>query len=109
MDSLGQQVTDYVQLDWPKPQVDGALIRGEIVYIDHFGNAISNIESPEKSTGTVRVPDKVECTLKQFYQEVPSGQPLAIAGSAGFLEIAVNAGHAAQAYGLKLGDVVEVM
>ena len=47
--------------------------------------------------------------LKKFYQEVPTGQPLAIAGSAGYLEIAVNAGHAAQAFSLNLGDVVEVM
>lgn len=108
MDSLGPQLKDYVRLDWPKPQVVGGLLRGEIVYIDHFGNAISNIESPSKSAGTVRVPDKVQCHIKRFYQEVPAGQPLAILGSTGYLEIAVNGGNAAHAFGLRLGDMVEV-
>jgi S-adenosyl-L-methionine hydrolase (adenosine-forming) len=108
MDSLGPPLKDYVKLDWPKPQSVGELLRGEIVYIDHFGNAISNIESPEKSAGTVRVPDKVQCDLKKFYQEVPAGQPLAVLGSTGYLEIAVNGGNAAQTYSLKLGDPVEL-
>ena len=108
MDSLGPQLKDYVRLDWPKPQIVGGLLRGEIIYIDHFGNAISNIESPERSAGTVCVPDKVQCDLRKFYQEVPAGQPLAIPGSTGYLEIAVNGGNAAQTFSLKLGDPVEL-
>ena len=108
MDSLGPPLKDYVKLDWPKPQVVDGFLRGEIVYIDHFGNAISNIESPEKRAGTVRVPDKVQCDLKKFYQEVPDGHPLAIPGSTGYLEIAVNGGNAAQTFSLKLGDPVEL-
>ena len=35
-------------------------------------------------------------------------QPLALVGSSGFLEIAVNNGNAAQELALKIGDVVEV-
>jgi S-adenosylmethionine hydrolase len=108
MDSLGPQLKDYVRLDWPKPQVVDGLLRGEIVCIDHFGNAISNIESPEKSAGTVRIPNKVECSIQRFYQEVPAGQPLAIPGSTDYLEIAVNGGNAAQTFSLKLGDPVEL-
>jgi len=108
MDSLGRQLKDYVKLEWPKPQVAGGVLRGQILYIDHFGNAVSNIESPAKSVSKVRVPDKVQCDIKRFYQEVPGGQPLAITGSAGYLEIAVNGGNAAQTFGLKLGDAVEV-
>ena len=50
----------------------------------------------------------VQCGLKKFNQEVPTGQPLAILGSTGYREIAVNGGHAAQSLKLKLGDVVEV-
>ncbi len=108
MDSLGPPLKDYVKLDWPKPQVVGGLLRGEIIYIDHFGNAISNIEAPAKSASAVRVPDKVHCNIRKFYQEVPAGQPLGIPGSTGYLEIAVNGGNAAETFSLKLGDVVEV-
>jgi S-adenosylmethionine hydrolase len=95
MDSLGRKLNDYTKLDWPKPQVVGGLLRGEIIYIDHFGNAITNVESPAKSTTKVRVPGKLDCGIKSFYQEVPNGQPLAIVGSTGYLEIAVNGGKAA--------------
>ncbi len=108
MDSLGQQLKDYARLDWPTPRAAGGVLRGEIVFIDHFGNAISNIDAPAKGVTKVRVADKVQCDIKKFYQEVPTGQPLAILGSTGYLEIAVNGGNAAQALGLKLGDVVEV-
>ena len=108
MDSLGPPLKDYVRLDWPKPQVVDGLLRGEIIYIDHFGNAISNIEPPGKSAGTVRIPNKVECSIQEFYQAVPVGRPLAILGSTGYLEIAVNGGNAAQTFSLKLGDPVEL-
>ena len=108
MDSLGRKLKDYARLSWPMPQVVGGVLRGEIVYIDRFGNAISNIDSPATSVSKVRVADKVQCGIKRFYQEAPAGQPLAIMGSAGYLEIAVNGGNAALALGLKLGDIVEV-
>jgi S-adenosylmethionine hydrolase len=107
MDSLGRKLNDYAKLDWPNTDVIGGVLRGEIIFIDRFGNAITNIESPAKSTARVRVPGKLECAIKSFYQEVPHGQPLAIVGSAGFLELSVNGGNAAQTFGLKLGDAAE--
>jgi S-adenosylmethionine hydrolase len=108
LDSLGTKLNDYVRLDARQPKVVGGVLRGEIIYIDHFGNAISNISSIAKSAGKVRVAGRVECDLKQFYQEVSPGQPLALLGSTGFLEIAVNGGNAAQRLNLKVGDPVEV-
>ena len=107
-DSLGEKLDDSVRLDWPQPKVVSSVVRGEVICIDRFGNAITNIQSPSKQAGKVCVPDKVECRIKRFYQEVSVGQPLAVIGSSGFLEIAVNGGNAAQAFGLKLGDLVEV-
>ena len=106
--SLGGRLKDYFRLDWPKPQVAGALLRGEIVYIDRFGNAITNIESPAQPATKVRVPGKVDCAIKSFYQEVPQGQPLAIVGSIGYLELSVNGANAAHTFGLRIGDVIEV-
>ena len=110
-DSLGEKLNDYVRLDWPQPRRGGAVggvLRGEIIYIDRFGNAITNINTLAGSVSKIRVQGKVECDLKKFYQEVAPGQPLGIIGSSGFLEIAVNNGNAAQELGLKIGDVVEV-
>ena len=105
---LGGRLKDYVRPDWPKLQVAGGLLRGEIVYIDRFGNAITNIESPAQTATKVRVPGKLDCAIKTFYQEVPHGQPLAILGSIGYLELSVNGVNAAHTFGLRIGDVVEV-
>ena len=40
------------------------------------------------------------------YSDVPEGQPLALFGSSGHLEIAVRNGHAARQLGLRVGDTV---
>ena len=108
MDSLGEPLTEYAKIDWPKPAVVGGVLRGQIVYMDRFGNAITNIENPAKSVLHARVVGKMECLIKKFYQEVPPQQPVAVLGSSGFLEIAVNCGSAEQCFALKLGDTVEV-
>jgi len=106
MNSLGSEVNEFVRVAWPQVNIDGGVTHGQVIYIDRFGNCITNISSVASN---VRVAGRIECPVKKFYQEVPSGQPLAMMGSTGFLEIAVNGGHAAKALGLKLGDVVEVL
>jgi S-adenosyl-L-methionine hydrolase (adenosine-forming) len=87
------------------------VIDGEIVYIDHFGNAITDIETEllpagRKVTCEVIGKRKVRCALAEFYGAVPIHSPVAVMGSSGFLEIAVNGGSAAQRFGLKPGDRV---
>lgn len=49
---------------------------------------------------------KVRCSVAEFYSAVAVGRPVAVFGSSGFLEIAVNGGSAARKYGLKVGDQV---
>jgi S-adenosylmethionine hydrolase len=47
-----------------------------------------------------------KCPLGEFYHAVPTARPVAVRGSAGFLEIAINGGNAAQTFGLKVGSPV---
>jgi hypothetical protein len=108
LDALGPATAEYVQLAWPQPRTEGGVVRGEVIYIDHFGNAITNLILPGPSAKTVRVPSGAECPVAQFYHQVPLGQPIALVASSGFLEIAVNGGNAAQRFGLKIGDPVEL-
>ncbi len=84
------------------------MLRGEIIYIDGFGNAITNLREPSAAATMVRVKSSGECAVKRYYAEVAPGQPLALIGSGGYLEIAVNGGSAAQVLGLQIGDAVEV-
>jgi hypothetical protein len=44
--------------------------------------------------------------VKPFYQAVAPGSPVALVGSSGFLEIAVNGGSAEKVLGLKVGTRV---
>jgi S-adenosylmethionine hydrolase len=128
---FGPAQRDCVRLSWPQPRARRNRIEGEVVFIDRFGNAITNIESTSlnprsevvpgrepmlrpaavpglKAGGEVFVGRKRLCRVKSFYQSVPAGQAVAVPGSGGFLEIAVNGGSAAKRFGLKIGDRVSV-
>ncbi|MDE0686208.1 MAG: SAM-dependent chlorinase/fluorinase [Candidatus Poribacteria bacterium] len=109
---IGPPVEDLVQLRVPIPQVSGSTIIGQIVKIDRFGNAITNIsESVLAGIGAtyeIRVGGTRLIRLNRAYAESDIGKPLAIIGSLGLLEIAINGGSAEVSLGLKWGDVVEI-
>ena len=110
---LGPCLTSFERLAWPAPVRRGGRIEGEVIYIDRFGNAITNIalrkagDAREYSSVEVLGSRRRACPVKDFYQAVPEDQPVALLGSSGFLEIAVNGGSAQQALGLRLGTKVE--
>ena len=110
VEKLGSPVKDFVRLPWPKVVKQDRDIRGEVVYIDRFGNAITNIAGRLLSGGKVICEivgkPKSRCALAPFYGAVPAGQPAAVVGSSDLLEIAVNGGSAARQFGLKIGDKV---
>ena len=92
---VGAPIKEFVKLDWPEPQRSANSIKGEILYIDRFGNAITNIDggalpSPVESSCEIFLRHKRLCALQAFYQAVARGQPMAVPGSSGFLELAVN-------------------
>jgi hypothetical protein len=107
---LGPAPSGFARLGWPAPVVARGRIRGEVTYVDRFGNAITNIEGTRVASwgrGKVRLRGRVVCPLADFYQAAPAGKPVAVIGSSGFVEIALNGGNAAQRLGLKAGTVVE--
>jgi len=110
---VGAPIKEFVKLSWPEPQRAANSIKGQIAYIDRFGNAITNIGN---ATLTARVENACEiivkgkrlCAFQPFYQAVPSGKAVAVLGSSGFLELAVNGGSAAKKFKLKVGQAVIV-
>jgi S-adenosylmethionine hydrolase len=106
MGQLGSALREFVRLPWRKPRVRPGSIAGEIIYLDRFGNAITNIENaslPPSGECEVFRGRKRLCPVKAFYQSVPTGRPVAVPGSSGFVEVAVNGGSAADQLRLKLG------
>ena len=110
--NIGPSVDDLVQLPIPTHQVSGNTIIGQIVKIDRFGNAITNLSESVLagigSTYEIRVGSTRLTRLNRAYAESGIGKPLAIIGSFGLLEIAINGGSAETRLGLKRGDVVEI-
>lgn len=91
-------------------------ITGEIIGRDHFGNLRTNIEADslkklygkDASTARVSVKGKTIIGVQEAYDAEAPGEILAIIGSRGFLEVAVNRGDAARILDAVTGDAVRV-
>lgn len=82
---------------------------GVVLHVDHFGNATTNVPAALlRDVGGVRASGRSLGPLRRTYGEVGKGEPLALMGSSGLLEIAVREGSAAGVLGLKVGDRVEL-
>jgi S-adenosylmethionine hydrolase len=79
--------------------------RGQIIHLDIFGNATTNIQS-FRNFKNIKVKGKKIGKLRRTYWDVAPGKPLALIGSSGLLEIAVRDGDAAKQLKLTVGDEV---
>jgi S-adenosylmethionine hydrolase len=78
-----------------------------IIYIDHFGNAWTNLPAENMRETMKQVEVKGNpLQVRTTYGDVPEGQPLAVINSADLLEIAVRNGSAKKQFGLEIGDEV---
>ena len=111
---LGNPVTQPVQLAIPKPQVTEKMVIGHIIWIDSFGNLVTDIsreilESLEGQNGVViHVGSAKIDHFNRSYAESEIGEVLAIIGSFNRLEISINQGNAAQVLELKRGDTITI-
>jgi len=83
--------------------------RGQIIHIDTYGNATTNLPAAllaSRHDATVSVRGQSVGQIRHTYGDVGIGEPLALIGSSGLLEIAVREGDAAAEMNLKVGDAV---
>lgn len=106
-------VHDPVRLLLPLAICGAGRARGEVLYTDRFGNAVTNIERPlVEQTGPVaeaRLGSSRTVPLRRTYADVDPGHAVALIGSSGRLEIAVRDGSAAESFGLGPGAPIEVV
>lgn len=112
LESFGPKSDDYVTLDIGEPSSSSKNhVDGVVIHVDRFGNSITNIRPrnlQNREAGTIRCgPCEME-GIKRTYADVPRGKEVALYGSSGFLEIAVNTGNAADIFGLRPGTRVQV-
>lgn len=86
--TLGSMISDYVRFSFPSVKTTDTDVQGEIIYIDHFGNLITNIPAATAIT-SVRVAEH-NILVKGYYAEGHHGELVVVRGSTGFYEIAAN-------------------
>lgn len=100
----------YVDLRFPDPAAHESGATGEVLVVDGFGTAITNIPGDWLSdrVGTTVSVDGTEVPVRRSYAHVDPGTALVTVGSHGNVELAVNRGRGAAAFGVKAGSVVEL-
>jgi S-adenosyl-L-methionine hydrolase (adenosine-forming) len=105
-------LTQVTRLDFPRPQRQGATVSGEVLYIDRFGNAITNLGpgdlgGPAEGRVAFGVGGRRIDGPSSHYGAVPAGELVVVLGSAGLYEIAIHRGDAAATLELRVGSPVE--
>lgn len=90
-----------VDADWPEDLA-------RIVYIDHYGNAMTGLRASQVPETAVLGVAETNVTRARTFSDVPVGAGLWYANANGLVEIAVNQGRADDVLGLRPGMSVEV-
>jgi S-adenosylmethionine hydrolase len=112
-DVFGPALESIVQLSFPAPACTATSVSGEVIYVDHFGNLVTNIgaDALQRFSGqplSVSIKGRHVGGPVVAYAALPEGSPLAIVGSWGMLEIAVRNGSAAEKFAVGAGAPVAV-
>ena len=114
--SIGMATTNYVEKRAMMPVLQEDKIIGNVIHIDNFGNAITNIHSEDikrfDSKKNMRINyrkfDFIE-RIVENYTDVPPTYSLARFNSLGYLELCINCGHAADLLGLAKSDAIQIL
>jgi S-adenosylmethionine hydrolase len=118
---LGPEITpaNAVRLNNLQPRISNSgEITGTVVAVDHFGNLISNIDYPllaqidpsgQKNKIRIQIGSHTLDGIYETYENGRPNTPMALFGSRGYLEVAVNQGNAAQVLNAGKGDSIRVI
>jgi S-adenosylmethionine hydrolase len=113
--ALGRPAGDYIKIDIPLPDVSAERIVGQVLRVDRFGNLVTNIDRKafEKlaQAGAIQISagDRPVARFVSTYAEAAPGEVCALFGSTDHVEIAINAGSAAEGLGLTRGSPVTIV
>jgi S-adenosylmethionine hydrolase len=109
---FGPEITDAYSPAFVKAEVTGEKLVGEVLYVDSFGNIITNISQekrPQTKAAHVEIQDcSFQVTFGRTYADTKPKEAVALIGSHGFLEIALNQASAAEKFHAVAGDRVVV-
>jgi S-adenosylmethionine hydrolase len=109
---LGPATTEWVTLRLPEPTIEANRAMGSVVFIDHFGNLLTNIRqkdvAPLGKELVLRIGQTVLGRFVEAYAQATPGELVALYSSTGRLEIAAVQGNAAARLDAKVGMKLEV-
>jgi S-adenosylmethionine hydrolase len=94
-------------MDWPLPATAAADFP-EIIFIDHFGNAITGLRTENVDADTRLEINGRLLVCARTFSEVAVGQAFWYKNANGLVEIAVNQGDAACELSITIGSCVEI-
>jgi len=104
-EKFGEEITDYVRFNLPKPKlISEHILRGAVLKVDKFGNLITNVTpesapaifAAEKKFLRITVGEATVSVMRSAYADGQPGELFGLLNSMGFLEIACNRGTASQ-------------
>ena len=115
LSEIGDPVSSLIDRTLIQPIIEKNGLRGSVIFVDSFGNVISNIskdlfnkvQGGRSFTLHFRRNETIE-QMSWHYNEVPEGEKLCLFGISNYLEIAINKGNASGLLGLNKGDIIRV-
>ncbi len=89
-------------VDWPDDLA-------RIVYLDHFGNAVTGLRAGARNPDAVIAVADRRLRRAQTFSDLPPGEAFWYENANGLAEIAINQGRAAERLGLAVGMEIEVL
>lgn len=115
LNTLGTPLSSLESKTYLRPPDNAFIMRASIIYIDRFGNLITNVSKQQfekiRDGRNFVINYKRNEELREIsgtYSEVPEGERLCLFNSSGNLEIAINKGNASQLLGLHLDNMIQI-
>ncbi|MFO7940314.1 MAG: SAM-dependent chlorinase/fluorinase [Bacteroidales bacterium] len=116
LQELGPTTESFGQVSALRPIFDEFSITGQVIYVDSFKNAITNITKSlfhklvKQQKFEIRIQRNIFDInqIRSSYADVPPGEVAALFNSLNLLEIAINGGNAEQLLGLEKNATVRV-
>ena len=112
---LGKGDSDYKKMIPRLSRASKKMISGHVVHVDHYGNLITNIRQADfevlskDRTYTVTFGREKMDKVHVHYTDTEDGDCSLVFNEQGFLEIAINKGHAAELLGLDVDSPVNII
>ena len=114
---IGPVISNFIDFNFGNFEINKSSAIGKIIYIDNFGNIITNIDglkfgnvSDFGKNVTIFIGKKTfKAQFVKSYDFVKKGEVLLTIGSSNFLEVSINQGNAAKKLDVKSDDDIKIL